>query len=120
MPLSINPLMGNFLSGLIRSRRERSSTMQLAVKEDEKYLVDEDKFASAVHYTVTVETLNRAMTAGEREAIMAAVQGALTHLKIKIHFIMGRAPELVKVTAERTSSASGTTIIYPNTEASHD
>lgn len=93
--------------------------MQLAALRDEDDHVDEDKFASAVHYTITVETLNRSITEAERAAIAQAVQDTLTQLHVKMHFLMGRAPELVKVMGERTSSATGMTAIYPKTEASH-
>src|SRR5215218_951611 len=113
-------VMSAFLSGLVRRRHERTLIMQLAVKVDQDGQVDEDKFASAVHYTITVETRNRMLTPSERAALAQAVQDALTHLHVKVYFIMGRAPEMVKVMGDRTSSTTGVTRMHPKTEASHD
>lgn len=82
--------------------------------------IENDAYASAVHYNLRVELKNRAMSSAERTAMHRAVQNALNLLCVQAQFAVVRDPTLVVVSCVRESSSIGGTIMLPETEQSNE
>jgi hypothetical protein len=73
---------------------------------------DADKFATAIHYSIDVETRNHNITAGEREALRHMLQDTLADIKAKLAFLIDK-PENVIARAYVSTTNSGRRELFP-------